>query len=428
MIFDTLFGRNYLRNSSPAVTAKMKSWTALGAAVFKEHRALLWIIALQVEVSWWMCVVAERQLWSGTADAYTSVISAAVIFGVMALAARLVQGRPRELPFAASYRESLRKVREEILTARWLASVVIVLATLPLSLGVFSAAKQTIPIIHPFAWDSSIEQFGLRLHGGRHMWEWLQPLVGYPIITVLLDAFYHKGWTLMSLGALALVIVSPPSRLRRRYITASVLLLFLVGTLSALALSSAGPPYYDQIVHGPDPYAALFTYLSDVGKHSPLISSEGRDVLWTAYRHRVDAFGLGISAMPSMHVATAALAACLAFAVGPWLGLMATLCTIVVAIASVSLGWHYALDGYVGAALAIAVWWLAGRIEREVVETVPESVQPRRQDFQPRAWVPPSRRRGAATLPDGLVAVASADDATAWTGSMAQTRRPMRTS
>ena len=260
------------------------------------------------------------------------------------------------------------------------------------------------------------------------MWEWLQPVVGHPAITVLLDAFYHKGWTLMSLGALGLVIVSPASPLRRRYITASVLLLFLVGTLSALALSSAGPPYYDQVVRGPDPYAPLFSYLSTVGKHTPLISSEGRDVLWTAYRHHVDAFGLGISAMPSMHVATATLAACLAFAIGPWLGLIATLCTIVVAVASVSLGWHYALDGYVGAALAIAVWWIAGRIEREVPVTAPETAPATVPEFRPGVWVPPSRRRAAATLPDGVVAVASANEATPWAGSLAQRRRPVRTS
>jgi membrane-associated phospholipid phosphatase len=265
------------------------------------------------------------------------------------------------------------------------------------------------------------------------MWELLQPVVGHPIITVLLDAFYHKGWTLMSIGVLALVIVSPTSPLRRRYITASALLLFLVGTLSALALSSAGPPYYDQVVHGPDPYAPLFAYLSSVGKHATLISSEGRDVLWTAYRHRVDAFGFGISAMPSMHVATAALATCLAFAIGPWLGLTALLCTIVVAVASVSLGWHYALDGYVGAILAIAVWWIAGRIEREVPETAPETAAKRAPatvpELQPVAvWVPPSRRRAAATLPVRAAAVASADDAAPRASSVAQRPRPVRTS
>ena len=91
------------------------------------------------------------------------------------------------------------------------------------------------------------------------------------------------------------------------------------------------------------------------------------------------------------------------------------------AIASVSLGWHYALDGYVGAFLAIVVWWIAGRIEREV----PEVERAQVADVEPTgAWVPPSRRRGAK-LPEGMVAVASAGDTTAWAGDLAQ-RKTMR--
>jgi membrane-associated phospholipid phosphatase len=241
--------------------------------------------------------------------------------------------------------------------------------------------------------------------GGRHAWEWLQPVVGHPIVTVALDHFYHLGWSLLVLGALALIIVSPQSALRRKYATASVLLLFLVGTLVALALSSAGPPYYDHVVYGPDPYARLFAYLGTVGKYNPLISSGGRDVLWSAYRHGVDAFGLGISAMPSMHVATATLVACLAFAVGLWLGIVASLCTVLMAIASIALGWHYSLDGYVGALLAIVVWWIAGWMERMVAA---QSLAPSNDSAS--AWRPLDGRLATANLRRGLVAVGSANE------------------
>jgi len=393
----------------------MKSWTALGVAVFREHRALLWLIGLQIETSWWMCIVADRPLLIGLENAYVGVLAATLIFGVMALATALVRRRRRSLSPVESYREALSSLCSEVLTARWIGSLVIFLVVLPLSLAMFSAARQTIPVIHPFAWDATIEQIGLRLHGGRHMWQWLQPVVGHPTITVLLDGFYHKGWSLLILGAIALVVVSPRSTLRRRYVTASVLLFFGVGTIAALGLSSAGPPYYDHVVKGPDPYAPLFAYLSTVGKATPLLSSGGRDVLWLAYRHKVDAFGLGISAMPSMHVATTTLVACLAFAVGPWLGIIASIATIVMAVASVSLGWHYALDGYVGAFLAVVVWWIAGRIERDVPEVATAPIA----DLEPTpTWIPPSRRR-AGKLPEGVAAVASAGDKPGWAGDLA---------
>ena len=129
-----------------------------------------------------------------------------------------------------------------------------------------------------------------------------------------------------------------------------------------------------------------------------------------------------------MHIATTTLVACLAFSVGPWLGVLATVCTLVMAVASVSLGWHYALDGYVGAALAIAVWWIAGRIEREAPEAAPETARATVIKLQPvGVWVPPSQRRAAATLPDRATAVASAGDAPPRAGSNVQRPRPVRT-
>jgi membrane-associated phospholipid phosphatase len=246
----------------------------------------------------------------------------------------------------------------------------------------------------------------------------LNRAVGHPVISVILVAFYHNGWSLLALGTLGIVVVSPLSELRRRYLTASVMLFFGAGTLAALALSSAGPPYYEHVVKGPDPYASLFSYLTSVGQATPLLSAGGQNLLWTAYRHRVNAFGLGISAMPSMHLATMTLVVCIAFAVGPWLGVFATACTIVMAIASVSLGWHYPLDGYVGALFAILVWWIAGRLERGISEATPAPVP----DIPRTTGIPPSRRRQAAGLPEGFVAVGSANETTGWAGNFARRR------
>jgi hypothetical protein len=404
----------------PVEIDHMKSLTIFSGAAFEEHRALLWIVALQIAVSWWMCIAAGRPLLVGLDDAYVAVVGATIIFGAMALATRMVRRRSREIPFLASYRQAWRQLRQEIFTRSWATSVGILLFVMPLSLAVFSAAKQTIPVIHPFAWDAAIEQVGRRMHGGRHMWQWLQPIVGHPTVTIALDEYYHMGWALLVLGTLALVIVSPPSALRQRYITASVLLLFLVGTLVALALSSAGPPYYDHVVYGPDPYAQLFAYLGTVGKVRPLMSSGGRDALWAAYRHGVDAFGLGISAMPSMHVATATLVACLAFAVSPWLGLAASVCTVLMAIASIALGWHYALDGYVGALLAIVVWWIAGWMERLVA--APSRTL---SDGSAIAWSWFGGRLAPANLRQGRVPVGSASSARASTKDLFE--RPMAT-
>ena len=39
---------------------------------------------------------------------------------------------------------------------------------------------------------------------------------------------------------------------------------------------------------------------------------------------------------------------------------------LVIQIGSVHLGWHYAIDGYVGAALALSIWLVAGALLRRL--------------------------------------------------------------
>src|SRR5882672_7817133 len=44
----------------------------------------------------------------------------------------------------------------------------------------FSALKEVIPLIRPFAWDETFMHWDRALGFGRLPWQWLQPLLGYP--------------------------------------------------------------------------------------------------------------------------------------------------------------------------------------------------------------------------------------------------------
>ena len=70
----------------------------------------------------------------------------------------------------------------------------------------------------------------------------------------------------------------------------------------------------------------------------------------------------GISAMPSMHVATSVLIAFYAATHARWAGWFCWIFAALIMIGSVHLGWHYAVDGYFGAAIAWMAWTIARKI------------------------------------------------------------------
>ena len=66
--------------------------------------------------------------------------------------------------------------------------------------------------------------------------------------------------------------------------------------------------------------------------------------------------------VPSLHVAVAAYLACVALDTRWWaIRLLGMAYAFVILVASVVLGWHYAVDGYAGALGAWAIWWAVGR-------------------------------------------------------------------
>ncbi len=73
--------------------------------------------------------------------------------------------------------------------------------------------------------------------------------------------------------------------------------------------------------------------------------------------------------MPSLHVAMVFLFALVGWRSGLVPGIVLTAYAVVIFIGSVHLGWHYAIDGYVGIAGTWLIWKFAGfvlgRGERE---------------------------------------------------------------
>ncbi|MEM7224893.1 MAG: phosphatase PAP2 family protein [Pseudomonadota bacterium] len=256
-----------------------------------------------------------------------------------------------------------RDLAENWATPERLTGAAIIYLLLPLWLSVFTGIKSTIPFLNPFSWDETFMLWDRALHFGIDPWRVLQPVLGYPIVTKIVDSVYIVWFFVMYAVLFWQAFSTRDSRLRMQFFMTFFLLWILLGNVLAVALSSGGPVYYGRITGLSDPYKSLMAYLHEVGASYGIFALEVQERLWTGYVNESPVGG-GISAMPSLHVAMAMLFALLGFRVHKLLGVLLALYAVLILLGSVHLAWHYAVDGYLGALLAWAVWRVVGWLQR----------------------------------------------------------------
>jgi hypothetical protein len=235
-----------------------------------------------------------------------------------------------------------------------------VLLLIPLFATAFTFLKIAIPAFNPYSWDVFFTRWDHLLHGSNHPWVLLQPILGYPLVTGGINFLYNL-WFFMIYGLLTLQAfdTSNPA-LRMRFLLSFVLAWILLGTLGAIAFSSMGPCYDPGIAGNTGPYAPLMAYLRATNEVVPVWALNVQQMLWENYQNTKAGMGSGISAMPSMHVATAVLMALFGWQYSRPAGIALTFYALAIFIGSIHLAWHYALDGYAGALGAWLIWWGVG--------------------------------------------------------------------
>jgi hypothetical protein len=231
---------------------------------------------------------------------------------------------------------------------------------LALFMAAFLYQKMLIPQIRPFDWDATFIAWDKALFAGRHPWELLQPWLGYPAVTAMLDYIYSSWvpFVFMFWGWMA-VSRKVSLQVRRQYWMATMLAWTIIGIVMAIFFSSAGPCFLPSLFpHLAAPYDGLNSYLAGVHEHLMLSSTLSKEFLWSAHIGAVDEPG-GISAMPSMHNAQAVLFVLAAYRVNRRFGHVMSVYAILIFIGSIHLAWHYAVDGIVGGIAAVVVWHLA---------------------------------------------------------------------
>jgi hypothetical protein len=204
-----------------------------------------------------------------------------------------------------------------------------------------------------FVWDPVFARADKFLHLGRFPHEWLQPITSASVVLQVFDWVYLL-WGAVIVSALSGVLwLAPPDRCRQ-YAISFLATWIVIGSLLAPLFGSVGPIYYSRVVAGANPYGSVARQVQ--GLHAHVI----QEWLWVATNTATFIPVTGISAMPSLHIGQATLVALLAWTSRWWvfraLGLVFLL---LLQLATVALGWHYAIDGYVAAVLTYAFWRLS---------------------------------------------------------------------
>ncbi len=252
--------------------------------------------------------------------------------------------------------------------AVWLLTTMLMTGT---TMATFQLFKQAILPARGFPFDPAIARLERTLLLGSDGWQITHRLFGTFEAALIFDRCYAIWLPMMFTFPFLAVVAVREDRMRARILACWFASWLLIATLAAWLFASAGPVYYVALV-GPD---AGFETL---GRSLAMIDSQAKasgvgvgfpdfqTMLLTEWHQGSFTAAGGISAMPSMHVAMATLLALGTFRMWKPLGWAMCIYAVAIWLGSVHLGWHYALDGIVGAGMMYMLWratgWLVAKV------------------------------------------------------------------
>ena len=244
---------------------------------------------------------------------------------------------------------------------RWLIGAIIATAV---TLSHFQVFKQLVLPGRGVPLDALIADLEHRLLFGHDAWEVTHMLFGALLPTLILDTAYAVWLPIMFLFPAAVVIAIRDQNVRGRLVGTWVVSWILIGSLGAWGLASAGPCYFNELIGPHAGYVRMHEALMVLDQRAAVYGLNVQALHFQEMLRQSQGgplvFASGISAMPSMHVAMATLFVIGAFQHSRKIGWCFFGYAMLIWIASIHLGWHYASDGLLGAAMMAGLWVLSG--------------------------------------------------------------------
>jgi hypothetical protein len=229
--------------------------------------------------------------------------------------------------------------------------------------GTFTSVKNGMPVWQDgFQFDVVQADIDAFFHFGTDPWRWLYSVAKNDRVRVAMGWNYNVLWFLLNFGVLFVMTTSPKvASVRTRYLACFMAVWILVGNILAALFLSAGPAFYGAVTGDTARFGEQLAFLAH-GLGSPIAAATYQQYLWSLYEARQTGFATGISAFPSLHVGFAMLNALFVREYSRLLGNLALAYVAFVAVSSVYLAWHYAIDGYAAAIVVLVIYAVARKL------------------------------------------------------------------
>ena len=241
------------------------------------------------------------------------------------------------------------------------ASVILILCCTIQFLS-FCFFKISIPYINFYSWDDVLINLDWILLFKHHAWVLVKSITpNFEMIEIY--NFIYLSWIPITSTILFWQQVSVNRAVRIQYLTSLLATWLILGCWCAVLFSSVGPCFYESFYNNP-PYiiSLINSHIGPLGENLGLLSTAAKKSLLDNYLNETFILVYGISAFPSLHIATTVLHALAITKRFRRLAPVVWSYAVLILLSCIYLGFHYLVDCIFGILGAFTIWHVTAKL------------------------------------------------------------------